>query len=80
MVRISRSTSLPDRTVVQAKAVWVAADGVVNDEIARRSRAGSDAVRRWRQRFVERGPAGVGVIAKAVGGSHRCPRARLRRY
>jgi len=64
---MSRSTSLPHRTVVQAKALLMAADGVANEEIARRSGADSDAVRRWRKRFIEKGPAGVGVIAKGRG-------------
>jgi transposase len=67
LVRMSRSTSLPHRTVVQAKALLMAADGVANEEIARRSGADSDAVRRWRKRFLEKGPAGVGVIAKGRG-------------
>src|SRR4051795_1836212 len=64
---MSRSTSLPHRTVVQAKALLLAADGVANEEIARRSGADSDAVRRWRKGFIEKGPAGVGVIAKGRG-------------
>ena len=67
LVRMSRSTSLPHRTVVQAKALLMAADGVANEEIARRCRVDSDAVRRWRRRFTETGPAGVGVIAKGRG-------------
>jgi transposase len=67
LVRLSRSTSLPHRTVVQAKALLMAADGVANEEIARRSEVDSDAVRRWRKRFSEKGPAGVGVIAKGRG-------------
>ena len=45
----------------------MAADGVANEEIARRSGVDSDAVRRWRKRFTESGPAGVGVIAKGRG-------------
>ncbi len=64
---MSRSTSLPHRTVVQAKALLLAADGVANEEIARRAGTDSDAVRRWRKRFVEKGPAGVGTIAKGRG-------------
>lgn len=67
LVRMSRSTSLPHRTVVQAGALLMAADGVANEEIARRSGVDSDAVRRWRRRFTETGPTGVGVIAKGRG-------------
>ena len=61
------STSLPHRRVVQARALLWAADGVANQEIARRCEVDSDAVRRWRTRFVEKGVAGVGVIAKGRG-------------
>lgn len=58
---------LPHRAVVQAKALLWAADGVANEEIARRSDADSDTVRRWRRRFTRTGMAGVGVIAKGRG-------------
>jgi transposase-like protein len=54
LVGMSRSTSLPHRTVVQAKALLMAADGVANEEIARRGGVDSDAVRRWRKRFIEK--------------------------
>jgi len=64
---MARSTSLPHRTVRQAKALLWAADGVANEEIARRSEVDADAVRRWRRRFEERGVDGVGVIAKGRG-------------
>ena len=65
--KMARSTSLPHRGVVQAKALLWAADGVANEEIARRCGVDSDAVRRWRRRFSELGVAGVGVIAKGRG-------------
>ena len=52
--RLARSTSLPHRTVRQAKALLWAADGVANDEIARRCEVDADTVRRWRQRFEDR--------------------------
>jgi len=65
--RMSRSTTLRHRSVVQAKALLLAADGVANEEIARRCAVDSDTVRRWRARFTARGPAGVGVIAKGRG-------------
>lgn len=71
--RMARSTSLAHRTVRQAKALLWAADGVSNEEIARRCRVDSDAVRRWRARFAESGPAGVGVIAKGRGRKPRLP-------
>jgi hypothetical protein len=73
LVRMSRSTSLPHRTVVQAKALLMAADEVANEEIARRSEADSDAVRRWRKRFTEKGPAGVGAAVPAPHGAATRP-------
>jgi len=62
-----RSSSLPHRRVVQAEALLLAADGVANEEIARRCSTTPDTVRRWRRRFVEEGVAGVGRIAAGRG-------------
>jgi transposase len=67
LIRMARSTTLPHRKVVQAKALLMAADGTANEQIARRCEVDSDTVRRWRSRFMESGPAGVGVIAKGRG-------------
>jgi len=64
---MSTSTSLPHRKVIQARAVLWAADGVSNEEIARRCGVDSDTVRRWRARFAAQGPAGVGAFAKGRG-------------
>ena len=65
--KIAASSSLPHRRVTQARALLWAGEGVANEEIARRCGVDSDAVRRWRSRFVEQGTAGVGVIAKGRG-------------
>ena len=65
--KIAASSSLPHRRVAQARALLWAGEGVANEEIARRCGVDSDAVRRWRSRFVEQGTAGVGVIAKGRG-------------
>jgi len=65
--RMAGSSSLPHRTVMQAKALLWAADGVANQEIARRCGVDSDAVRRWRAKFTDQGVDGVGVIAKGRG-------------
>ena len=65
--RMARSTSLPHRTVRQARALLWAAEGLANEEIARRSASDADAVRAWRRRFEEKGPAGISVIAKGRG-------------
>jgi transposase len=67
LVAMARSGSLPHRKVVQARALLCAADGVANEEIARRFGVDSDTVRRWRRRFAESGLAGVGVVAKGRG-------------
>lgn len=45
---MARSTVLPHRVVTQARALLLAADGVPNEEIARRCAVDSDTVRRWR--------------------------------
>ncbi|MGH3691315.1 MAG: IS630 family transposase [Acidimicrobiia bacterium] len=67
LVVIARSRSLPHRKVVQAKALLLAADGVANEEIARRCDTTPDTVRRWRARFGAVGVDGVGVIAPGRG-------------
>src|SRR5438067_4076492 len=67
LVRMAGSTVLPHRQVVQARALLWAGDGVANEEIARRVGVDSDTVRRWRKRFVDKGTAGVGVIAEGRG-------------
>ncbi len=65
--RMAASATLQHRQVVQAKALLWAADGVANQEIARRCQVDSDTVRRWRARFAEQGVDGVGKIAKGRG-------------
>jgi transposase len=67
LTKMARSTALPHRKVVQARALLLAADGIANEEIARRFGVDSDTVRRWRKRFADSGPEGVGVIAKGRG-------------
>lgn len=64
---VARSSSLPHRKVVQARALLLAADGVANNEIARRCSTTADSVRAWRRRFETEGPAGVGRIAAGRG-------------
>ena len=64
---IAGSPSLAHRKVVQARALLWAAEGVGNEEIARRSHVDSDAVRRWRARFAAKGIDGVGAIARGRG-------------
>jgi transposase len=65
--RMASSTSLPHRQVVQAQGLLWACEGVANDEIGRRCGVDSDAVRRWRSRFIAKGTEGMGRIAKGRG-------------
>lgn len=65
--RMARSSSLPHRQVVQARALLLAADGVGTNEVARRLGTTDDSVRAWRRRFVEQGVEGVGQIAPGRG-------------
>src|SRR4051794_38746419 len=67
LTRMAASSVLAHRQVVQARALLWAAEGVANEEIARRSGVDSDTVRRWRKRFADKGTAGVGVIAEGRG-------------
>jgi transposase len=64
---IARSSVLPHRKVVQAQGLLLAADGVANEEIARRCSTTPDTVRRWRRRFDEQRVDGVGRIAPGRG-------------
>jgi transposase len=73
LMRMSRSTVLPHRKVVSAKALLMAADGLANEQIARRCEVDSDTVRRWRARFAETGPGGIGTIAKGRGRKSSLP-------
>lgn len=64
---MARSSSLPHRKVVQARALLLAGDGVANEEIARRCGTTPDSVRSWRRRFSEQGVGGVGTVAPGRG-------------
>jgi transposase/transposase-like protein len=64
---MARSPSLAHRTVLRAKALLLAADGVAIYETARQVGVSSNSVRSWRRRFESEGLAGVGKIAKGRG-------------
>ncbi|MDY7104081.1 MAG: IS630 family transposase [Actinomycetota bacterium] len=64
---MARSSSLPHRKVVQARALLLAADGVATNEVARRCSTTADSVRSWRRRFEAEGVDGVGRIAPGRG-------------
>jgi transposase len=65
--RLARSSSLPHRTVLQAKGLLLLADGVAIYEVARRLHVAPNSVRSWRRRFEVEGIDGVGRIAKGRG-------------
>ena len=65
--RIARSTSMPHRTVVRARALLAAGDGVANYEIARRVGVSANSIRKWRARFAEKGLDNFGRIAEGRG-------------
>src|ERR1019366_2100555 len=65
--QMARSSTLAYRKVNQARGLLDAGDGVANEEIARRRGVDPDAVRRWRNRFAEKGVGGVGAIAQGSG-------------
>jgi transposase len=64
---MARSTSLSHRTVIQARALLLAADGIANYEIARQVGVTANSVRAWRVRFESLGVEGVGTIAEGRG-------------
>jgi len=51
--------TLPYRDVVRAKIVLMAAEGLDNDEIARRLDTRREIVSKWRKRFYEQGVPGL---------------------
>ena len=73
LVRMSRSTSLPHRKVVQATALLQCADAVPTAQVARLAGVKEDTVRAWRARFLEQGVEGIGVIAKGRGRKSSLP-------
>ena len=75
--RMARSSVLEHRKVTQARALLLAAEGVANEEIARRCDTTPDTVRRWRSRFAEAGVDGVGVIAPGRGRKPEIPQKTI---
>jgi transposase len=65
--RMARSTVLPHRKVVQAKALLALADGASVRSTAKALGSHPDTVTRWRDRLRRDGVAGVGVIAPGRG-------------
>jgi transposase len=58
---------MPHRTVLRARALLAAGDGVANYEIARRVGVSANSIRKWRARFAEKGLDNFGRIAEGRG-------------
>ena len=67
LVTLSRSRSAAHSEVVQAQALLLAADGVANTAIGKQLAVSASSVAAWRQRFVEDGLAGLGVVRPGRG-------------
>ena len=65
--RFAKSRTMAHRTVLRARALLLAADGVANNEIALRVQVNPNSVRLWRHRFEQEGIEGVGKVAPGRG-------------
>ena len=65
--KFAKSRTMAHRTVLRARALLLAADGVANNEIAQRVNVNPNSVRMWRRRFEEDGIDGVGKVAPGRG-------------
>ncbi len=75
LVRWSRGRSTPARLVLRAKIVLLAADGLMNKDIALELATDANTVGRWRGRFARHGLAGIQKDAPRGG---RKPIKRLK--
>ena len=65
--QMARSSSLPERRVIQARGLVLAADGVATLRVAEQLGVSPDRVRRWRMRFESEGVERLGEIAPGRG-------------
>ena len=65
--KLSRSQTAPQRQVLRAKALLMAADGQANERIAAAVGVSPTTVRAWRSRFAEEGVARLGQVRKGRG-------------
>ncbi len=56
---LSRRVTAPHRMVLRARIVLLAAGGAGNSETARLLGVCDDTARKWRRRYLEKGPAGL---------------------
>ena len=76
LVRWSRGRSTPARSLLRAKIVLRAAEGMMNKDIARQLDTDVNTVARWRKRFAEKGLSGIEKDAPR-GGRKPTKRSRL---
>ena len=72
--RFAKSRTMAHRTVLRARALVLAADGVANHAIGEQVGVNPNSVRLWRRRFEEERIDGVGRVARVGVESRRCPR------
>src|SRR5512136_2488818 len=76
---VARRYTSPYRDVIRAKIVLFAAQGLPNDEIARRLDTPRQVVSKWRKRFFEQGLAGLEELPRQGRPGVFSPRYRRRR-
>jgi len=67
LTQMARSTTLPQRKVIEARGLVLAADGVPTLRVAKQLGVSPDRVRRWRARFERDGVAGIARVAPGRG-------------
>ncbi len=65
--KFAKSRTMAHRTVLRARALLLAAQGVANNEIAERVNVNPNSVRMWRRRFEEQGLEGLSKVAPGRG-------------
>lgn len=79
LLRWSRGRSTPARQVLRARIVLLAAEGLMNQEIAERLGTAKKTVSLWRTRFADRRLAGIERDAPRPGRKPVIPRATVRK-
>jgi len=77
--RLARQRSAPTRLVERARIVLLAADGLENQQIARRMRITPEKAARWRQRFLQGGMAALEKDAPRPGRTRTITEAKVKR-
>jgi transposase len=77
LAQISRSSSRQHRSVQQAKALLMAADGVANAEIAKRLEVSRNTVLGWRARFETCGLEDFGKVRPGRGRKPTIPEEKV---